>query len=76
MIKIKITYHKILHIHKINIVRVRERKKVLGDMDVANFTAMGFVGLDVNPTVGIPEAYGTVLAAAQGIIAVGIEPGC
>lgn len=43
-------------------------------MNIADFTAMRFVGLDVNATVGIPEADGAVLAAAQAIIAIGVEP--
>lgn len=45
-------------------------------MDIADFAAMGFVGFDVNSTVGIPEAYGTVLAAAQTILAVRVESRC
>ena len=43
-------------------------------MDIADFTAVGFVGLDVDTTVRIPEAYGTVLAAAEAIITVAVEP--
>lgn len=33
-------------------------------MDVTNFAAMGFVGLNVDSTVGIPKADGTILATA------------
>lgn len=43
-------------------------------MDIADFAAVGFVGLDMDATVGIPEAYGAVFAATQAIIAVAIEP--
>lgn len=35
---------------------------------------MGFVSLDVNAAVGIPEADGAVFAAAQAVIAVGVKP--
>lgn len=42
-------------------------------MDIADFTAVRFVGLDVQSTVGIPEAYGAVFAAAEAILAVGVE---
>ena len=47
---------------------------VRGDVDVADFTAVGFVGLDVDPTVGVPEADGAVFAAAQAVVPVGVEP--
>lgn len=43
------------------------------DMDIADFTAVRFVGLDVQSTVGIPQAYGAVFAAAKYILAVGVE---
>lgn len=43
------------------------------DVDIPDFTAVGFVGFDVQSTVGIPEAYGAVFAAAKAILAVGIE---
>lgn len=43
-------------------------------MDIPDFSAVGFVGLDVNPTMGIPEAYGTIFAAAEAIISVAVEP--
>lgn len=46
---------------------------VRGDMNVADLTAMGFVGLDVDATMRVPKANSTVLAAAQAIIAVGVE---
>ena len=58
----------------------RERKRgglcVLSDVDIADFTAVGFVGLDMDPTVGIPEAYGPIFAATQAIISVCVEPSC
>lgn len=34
---------------------------------------MRFVGLDVQAAVGIPEANGAVFAAAEAILAVGVE---
>lgn len=43
-------------------------------MDVVDFAAVGFVGLDVNPAVRIPQADGAVLAATQTIITVAVEP--
>ena len=33
---------------------MREIERVRGDVDVANFTAMGFVSLDVDSMVRIP----------------------
>lgn len=45
-------------------------------MDIANFSAVGFVGFDVDATVGIPETDGAVFTAAQAIIAVSVEPSC
>lgn len=58
-----------------NFKRILERERELrGDVDIADFSAVGFVGLDVNPTVGIPEAYATIFAAAQAIISVAVEP--
>lgn len=63
---------------KAEILRGREREEeeevVRGDVDVADFTAVGFVGLDVDPTVGVPEADGAVFAAAQAVVPVGVEP--
>lgn len=57
----------------VNEVKI-ERVCVRGDVDIADFAAMGFIGLDMDSTVGIPEAYGTVFAATQAIIAVSVEP--
>ena len=34
---------------------------------------MGFIGLDVGAGVGVPEAEGAVLAAAQAVFAVVVE---
>ena len=45
-------------------------------MDVADFTSVGFVGLDVDAMVGIPEAYGTVFAATQTIVSLAVESRC
>lgn len=47
---------------------------VRSDVDISNFTAVRFVGLDVNSTVRIPEADGAISPAAQAILAVAIEP--
>lgn len=44
-------------------------------MDVADFPAVGFVGLDVDATVGVPEANGAVFAATEAVVAVAVEPG-
>lgn len=44
-------------------------------MDVADFAAVGLVGLDVDATVGVPEADGAVLTAAEAVVAVAVEPG-
>ena len=52
---------------------MRETERVQGDVDIANFTAVGFVSLDVDSTVRIPEAYGTVFAAAETIVSVAVE---
>lgn len=54
--------------------RERERERVRGDVDIADFAAVGFIGFDVDATVGIPEANGAVFAATETIIAVGVEP--
>ena len=54
--------------------RERESESVRGNVDVADFAAVGFVGLDMDATVGIPEAYSTVFAATQAIVAVAVEP--
>lgn len=43
-------------------------------MDIADFTAVRLVGLDVQSTVGIPQPYGAVFAAAQAILAIRVEP--
>jgi len=51
-----------------------ERVSIRGDVDITDFTAMGFIGFDMNSTVRIPEAYGTVFTATEDIIAVGVEP--
>jgi len=40
-----------------------ERERVLCDMDIADFASVGFISLDMDATVRIPEAYGTVFAA-------------
>lgn len=40
-----------------------ERERVLCDVDIADFASVGFIGLDMDATVRIPEAYGTVFAA-------------
>lgn len=44
-------------------------------MDVADLAAVGLVGLDVDAAVGVPEADGAVLAAAEAVVAVAVEPG-
>lgn len=44
-------------------------------MNVTNLTAMGFIGLDVDTTMRIPEAEGAVLAAAQAVVSVAVESG-
>ena len=44
------------------------------DMDVADFATVGLVGLDVDPAVRVPQADRTVLAAAQAVVAVAVEP--
>ena len=49
-------------------------EELRGDMDVADFTAMWFVGLNVNATVRIPETNSAVLATAEAVIAIAIEP--
>lgn len=54
-------------------LKERERERVRCDVDIANFTAVGFIGLDMDSTVRIPEAYGTVFSATQTIIAVTVE---
>jgi hypothetical protein len=51
-----------------------ERVYIRGDVDIADFTAMGFIGFDMDATVRIPEAYGTVFTATEDIITVGVEP--
>lgn len=43
-------------------------------MNISDFAAVRFVGLDVQSTVGIPQSYGAVFAATQAILAVGVEP--
>lgn len=43
-------------------------------MDITDFTAMGFVGLNVDATVRVPESDGSVFPAAEAVIAVAIEP--
>lgn len=43
-------------------------------MDVADLTTVRFVGLDVDSTVGIPQAEGPVLATAETVVAISIEP--
>lgn len=48
---------------------------VLCNVDIADFTAVRFVGFDMDTTVRIPETNGTVLAATQAIVAVAVEPG-
>ena len=42
-------------------------------MDVANFAAVGGVRLDVDASVGIPEAERAVLAAGETVVAVPVE---
>ena len=42
-------------------------------MDVADFTAVRLVGLDVDPAAGVPEAEGPVLAAAQAVVSVAVK---
>lgn len=51
-----------------------DERKVRGDVNVAYFSTVWFVGLDVNPTVGIPEAESAILAAAQAVVAISVEP--
>lgn len=51
-----------------------ERERVLCDVDIADFASVGFIGLDMDATVRIPKAYGTVFAATQNIIAIAVEP--
>lgn len=50
------------------------RKGVQGNVNIADFTAMGLIGLDMDATVRIPEANGTVFAATEAIITVAVEP--
>ena len=45
-------------------------------MDVVDFTGVGFVGLDVDAMVGIPEAYGMVFATTQIIGSLAVESRC
>lgn len=44
-------------------------------MDVADFAAVGFVGLNVDAAVRVPEADGAVLAAAEAVVTVAVESG-
>jgi hypothetical protein len=50
------------------------KKNARGDMDVADLTTVRFVGLDVDSTVGIPQAESPVLATAEAVVAISIEP--
>lgn len=84
-IKIKITlilriYQKLNYIvnyirNNLNLAdREREREKIRGDVDIADLTTVWFVGLDVNPTVGIPQLESPVLATAEAVVAICIKP--
>lgn len=42
-------------------------------MDVADLASMGFISLDVNPAVRVPQADRTVLAAAEAVVPVAVE---
>lgn len=42
-------------------------------MNVTDFPAMGLVGLDVGAPVRVPESERSVLAAAEAVVAVGVE---
>lgn len=46
---------------------------VRGDVDVADLAAVGFVGLDVDAAMGVPQPEGAVLPAAQAVVAVPVE---
>lgn len=50
----------------------RERE-IRGNVDVADFAAVGFVSFDVDAAVRIPETDGAILAAAEAIVSIGIE---
>lgn len=49
------------------------RAYVRGRVDVADLAGVGLVGLDVGAGVRVPEAEGSVLAAAQAVVAVAVE---
>lgn len=44
-------------------------------MDVADFTTVRFIGLDVQSTVRIPKPYSAIFAAAQAIFPIPVKPG-
>lgn len=44
-------------------------------MDVADFTTVRFIGLDVQSTVRIPKPYSTIFATAQAILPIPVKPG-
>lgn len=50
------------------------REYVRGRVHVADLAGVGLVGLDVGAGVRIPEAERAVLAAAQAVVAVPVEP--
>lgn len=52
------------------------RAYVRGGVDVADLAGVGLVGLDEGAGVRVPEAEGAVLAAAQAVVAVAVEPHC
>lgn len=52
-----------------------EEEELRGTVDVADFAAVGFVGLNMDATVGVPEADRAVLAAAEAVVTVAVESG-
>lgn len=50
------------------------RAYVRGRVHIADLAGVGLVGLDVGAGVRVPEAERAVLAAAQAVVAVPVEP--
>lgn len=50
-------------------------RNILGNVDISDFPAMGFVGFDVGPTVRIPQAHSPIFTGAQAVFSVAIKPG-
>lgn len=59
---------------KLNLEDRERGRKVRGDVDIADLTTVWFVGLDVNRTVGIPQPESAILATAEAVVAISIEP--